>query len=155
MSAASTSSVISHLKPFTATVILTLQFVHRGFWLKVKCLHRPLFTRCSSINFSLASNSSSTSYLMAAIGRALKNVFLRTPSPPRKYPSSGFKVINTIDKLEEENWEWYKPGLFYPVCIGEVFQTRYQVVGKLGYGSHSTAWLCRDLKYGMSWCLII
>ena len=29
--------------------------------------------------------------------------------------------------------------------MGEVFQSRYQVVGKLGYGGYSTAWLCRDL----------
>ena len=67
-------------------------------------------------------------------------------SPPRKFPASGFKVISDIGKLEEENWDWYKPGLFYPVLIGEIFQSRYQVVGKLGYGSRSTAWLCRDLR---------
>ncbi|KAI9806285.1 MAG: hypothetical protein M1825_006400 [Sarcosagium campestre] len=35
---------------------------------------------------------------------------------------------------------------FYPVRIGEVFQSRYQVLGKLGYGSRSTAWLCCDLR---------
>ena len=67
-------------------------------------------------------------------------------SPPRKFPASGFKVISDIGKLEEENWDWYKPGLFYPVLIGEIFQSRYQVVDKLGYGSRSTAWLCRDLR---------
>ncbi|KAE9404244.1 kinase-like protein [Gymnopus androsaceus JB14] len=52
----------------------------------------------------------------------------------------------TKELLEEENWEWYEPGLFYPVRIGEVFKSRYQVIGKLGYGSRSTAWLCRDLN---------
>jgi len=41
----------------------------------------------------------------------------------------------------------YRPGLFYPVHIGEVFESRYQVLGKLGYGSRSTAWLCRDLRW--------
>ena len=46
-----------------------------------------------------------------------------------------------------ENWDWYKPGLFYPVRIGEVFKSRYQVLGKIGYGSRSTAWLCRDLTW--------
>ena len=36
--------------------------------------------------------------------------------------------------------------MFYPVCIGEVFEDRYQVLGKLGFGSNSTVWFCRDLK---------
>ncbi|KAB8078502.1 kinase-like domain-containing protein [Aspergillus leporis] len=36
--------------------------------------------------------------------------------------------------------------IFYPVYIGEVFAPRYQVVSKLGYGTSSTAWLCRDLR---------
>ena len=61
--------------------------------------------------------------------------------------NNGFKVISDAEKLEEENWDWYKPGLFYPMRIGEVFQSRYQVLGKLGYGSRSTAWLCRDLTW--------
>ncbi|CAG7916448.1 unnamed protein product [Penicillium olsonii] len=34
---------------------------------------------------------------------------------------------------------------FYPVYIGEVFNHRYQVLGKLGYGSNATVWLGRDL----------
>ncbi|GES57283.1 kinase-like protein [Aspergillus terreus] len=37
------------------------------------------------------------------------------------------------------------PERFYPGHISEVFNRRYQVVGKLGYGSSATAWLCRDL----------
>lgn len=82
---------------------------------------------------------------MVKIGRWLRTI-TRSASPPRKFPNSGFKVINDIEKLEEENWDWYKPDLFYPVRIGEVFNSRYQVLGKLGYGSRSTAWLCRDLR---------
>ncbi|KAI4144712.1 MAG: hypothetical protein L6R39_004062 [Caloplaca ligustica] len=83
---------------------------------------------------------------MANLSRWVKKVFTRSASPRRNFPNSGFKVINDVEKLEEENWEWYKPGFFYPVRIGEVFKSRYQVLGKLGYGSCSTAWLCRDLK---------
>lgn len=74
-------------------------------------------------------------------------MFTRSASPLRKFPNSDFKVISDVAKLEEENWAWYKPGLFYPVRIGEVFQSRYQVLGKLGYGLRSTAWLCRDLRW--------
>ena len=84
---------------------------------------------------------------MANASRLLRNLFTRSASPPREFPNSGFKVINDNGKLEEENWSWYKKGLFYPVRIGEVFQSRYQVLGKLGYGSRSTAWLCRDLRW--------
>jgi len=48
--------------------------------------------------------------------------------------------------LEEENWDLYSPEGFYPLHIGETLRSRYQVLGKLGYGAHSTAWLCRDLR---------
>ena len=87
------------------------------------------------------------SLAMSEVGRWMSNVFTRASSPPREFPNSGFEVISDVEKLEEENWEWYKPGLFYPVRIGEVFQSRYQVLGKLGYGSRSTVWLCRDLTW--------
>jgi hypothetical protein len=84
---------------------------------------------------------------MAAIARYARLVFSRSPSPPRQPTNSKFHVLDTAQKVEEERFEWYKPVQFYPVRIGEVFNSRYQVVGKLGYGAHSTAWLCRDLVY--------
>jgi len=34
-----------------------------------------------------------------------------------------------------------------PQQLGDVFDSRYQVVAKLGFGTASTVWLCRDLKY--------
>jgi hypothetical protein len=52
--------------------------------------------------------------------------------------------------LEEESFSWYSRETFYPVRIGQVFKTRYQVLLKLGYGSVSTVWLCRDLQYGLA-----
>ncbi|KAM5539165.1 hypothetical protein V8D89_007038 [Ganoderma adspersum] len=45
----------------------------------------------------------------------------------------------------QEKFSWYKLEDFYPVQIGEVLHSRYQVVGKLGHGAYSTVWLCRDL----------
>ncbi|EXJ86262.1 hypothetical protein A1O1_06632 [Capronia coronata CBS 617.96] len=36
--------------------------------------------------------------------------------------------------------------MFYPVRLGDVFQSGYQVVAKLGFGTASTVWLCRDLR---------
>lgn len=51
-----------------------------------------------------------------------------------------------MDKMEEEKLAWYSKDNFFPVKIGDVFHSKYQVVGKLGYGGYSTVWLCRDLK---------
>lgn len=66
---------------------------------------------------------------------------------PRTFPSSGFQVIDASLKIEEETLSFYDPRLFYPVRIGEVFQERYQVIIKLGWGAHSKIWLCHDLRY--------
>ncbi|KXN91814.1 Serine/threonine-protein kinase SRPK [Leucoagaricus sp. SymC.cos] len=70
---------------------------------------------------------------------------VRKPLTPRHFPTTGFEVIRSSQLVEEEEWEWYKPEEFYPVRIGEVFKSQYQVVGKLGYGAYGTTWLCRDL----------
>lgn len=70
---------------------------------------------------------------------------VRKPLLPQQFPVTGFKLIDVSHLVEEENWEWYNPEEFYPVRIGEVFNSQYQVVGKLGYGAYGTAWLCRDL----------
>ncbi|KAF2211073.1 hypothetical protein CERZMDRAFT_112879 [Cercospora zeae-maydis SCOH1-5] len=48
--------------------------------------------------------------------------------------------------LEEETVRGYRPEHYYPVQIGDLFHDRYRVVGKLGYGSASTVWLCHDLQ---------
>ncbi|KAJ7228639.1 putative CDK4/6 [Mycena pura] len=72
-------------------------------------------------------------------------LLVRKASVPRQFPTTGFEIIPSSQLVEEETWEWYKPEEFYPVRIGEVFKSQYQVVGKLGYGANGTAWLCRDL----------
>jgi serine/threonine-protein kinase SRPK3 len=67
-------------------------------------------------------------------------------SSPRKFPTSGFAALDATKKIEEENVPSYVPEDYYPVQIGEVFRSRYQVVTKLGFGVNSTVWLCRDLR---------
>ena len=66
---------------------------------------------------------------------------------PRAMPTSGWEKIPVEDKIEEETLPDYQAEKFYPVRLGEIFESRYQVVAKLGYGSVSTVWLCRDLEY--------
>ncbi|OJJ86889.1 uncharacterized protein ASPGLDRAFT_22966 [Aspergillus glaucus CBS 516.65] len=38
----------------------------------------------------------------------------------------------------------YEPGGHHPIGIGDVLQSRYRVVHKLGWGDSSIVWLCRD-----------
>ncbi|KAJ8081028.1 hypothetical protein PM082_017868 [Marasmius tenuissimus] len=82
--------------------------------------------------------------MMSTFLRAARRL-MRKPAHPRQFPTSGFELIDSSRSIEEETWEWYKPEEFYPVRIGEVLKSQYQVVGKLGYGTYGTAWLCRDL----------
>lgn len=65
---------------------------------------------------------------------------------PLAFPSEGFAVIPADERIEEETLPNYATSQYYPVTIGEIFRARYQVVGKLGYGTTSTVWLARDLK---------
>ncbi|XP_029456978.1 SRSF protein kinase 2-like isoform X2 [Rhinatrema bivittatum] len=46
----------------------------------------------------------------------------------------------------EENPAEYCPGGYHPVKKGEVFNGRYQVVHKVGWGYFSTVWLCHDIQ---------
>ena len=50
-------------------------------------------------------------------------------------------------KIEEETIPDYLAGRYYPVRVGEIIHDRYQIVGKLGYGTTSTVWLARDLRW--------
>ncbi|KAL5339932.1 kinase-like protein [Aspergillus crustosus] len=64
---------------------------------------------------------------------------------PLIFPTSGFETFEPAIPLEEETLPDYLAERYYPVRLGEVFNSRYQVVTKLGFGSSSTVWLCRDL----------
>ncbi|EER39562.1 protein kinase [Histoplasma capsulatum var. duboisii H88] len=68
------------------------------------------------------------------------------PSPTREFSTSTFPEWSSKELVEEESIPSYKAEQFYPVHIGQVFESRYQVVSKLGFGTSSTVWLCRDLK---------
>lgn len=101
---------------------------------------QPLFpTSQFSSNLNIASTVLCTGFSKRGMAD------IRSPSEPRVFPSSGWDNINTSLLVEEELIPTYRIEKFYPVHIGEVFNDRYQVVGKLGYGSSATVWLCRDL----------
>ncbi|KAF9880111.1 alpha-n-arabinofuranosidase a [Colletotrichum karsti] len=72
---------------------------------------------------------------------------VRDASPPRPLSNAEpEEIYSETVRLEEETFSWYDPDKWYPVRIGEVFESRYQVLLKLGFGSASTSWLCRDLR---------
>lgn len=75
----------------------------------------------------------------------------RLPWPGRTWKPLTFSNPNltqlpTRVKIEEELFPDYRASRYYPVQIGEVLKDRYQIVGKLGFGTSSTVWLARDLK---------
>lgn len=43
-----------------------------------------------------------------------------------------------------EDLEWYEPGGFHPVHLHDVYDQRYSIVHKLGFGGFSTVWLALD-----------
>ena len=47
-----------------------------------------------------------------------------------------------LDRIE--NIEDYEPGGLHPTNIGDIFNDRYKVLHKLGYGGYSTVWLASD-----------
>ncbi|KAI7201227.1 hypothetical protein D0869_06511 [Hortaea werneckii] len=52
--------------------------------------------------------------------------------------------MQTDERIEEETLPNYKSSRYYPVQIRDVFQDRYELLGKLGYGATSTTWFCQD-----------
>jgi len=49
--------------------------------------------------------------------------------------------------LEGESLPFYNPDHYYPVKIGQIMDSNDRILGKLGYGSYSTVWLARDVRY--------
>lgn len=71
--------------------------------------------------------------------------FRKLPLEPRVFPTSGFETVDMSECIEEECISTYKPKVFYPVRLGEVF--RNWVVAKFGFGSSATIRLGHDLQY--------
>lgn len=87
---------------------------------------------------------------MASLFRWAKASMRRTPAPPLCFPTSGFEVLPDSVVLEEEQFEEFKAGLYYPMKPGEILASRYLIIGKLGFGRTSTVWLAHDMRYVLS-----
>ncbi|KAH8928707.1 kinase-like protein [Atractiella rhizophila] len=91
---------------------------------------RRIFSHASP--FSRASRSisgfSSTSIASSKTTTPGSPSFVKLPPTPR----------------HEETVEDYVAGGFHPMAIGQVFNQKYEVVSKLGWGRFSTVWLVKD-----------
>ncbi|CAG7969431.1 unnamed protein product [Penicillium nalgiovense] len=77
----------------------------------------------------------------------LRNLFTRSLKFPVSFPKAGWDVIPADEKVEEEQMPtFYDENFYFPVTIGEILLSRYQAVGKLGWGTTSTVWLVRDTE---------
>ncbi|KAJ5709488.1 hypothetical protein N7493_010822 [Penicillium malachiteum] len=83
---------------------------------------------------------------MTNIMRWATKTLRKPPSLPIIFPTGGYKTVPHSELLEEERFEQFRQGQYYPAKIGDVLTSRYQVVGKLGFGTTSTVWLARDLQ---------
>lgn len=101
----------------------------------------------SSVFLRRAISSSPSSMKSSSMGSITPSTTSRISQNAKKFPTSGFDIIQSDQKVEEEELPDYKAHRFYPVRLGEIFQNRYQTVAKLGFGSSSTIWLSRDLMY--------
>lgn len=82
---------------------------------------------------------------MNSLRVCLKSFFRRSSWPVIVFPHNGFDVIEE-PLVEEEEMDGFSSGDYYPMVIGDVLDSRYQVVGKLGFGVSSTVWLARDMR---------
>ncbi len=92
-----------------------------------------------------------TCFAGAPLTRPCLSGFLTPLNLP--HPRDKTRSLTTTARLRpamaqrpEEDLDRYRPGGYHPVHLGDVFNDRYTVVRKLGYGRYSTVWLARDIK---------
>nr|XP_041569697.1 SRSF protein kinase 2 isoform X4 [Taeniopygia guttata] len=72
------------------------------------------------------------------------------PPPPPPLPEPGppepeEEILGSDDEEQEDPADYCKGG-YHPVKIGDLFNGRYHVIRKLGWGHFSTVWLCWDMQ---------
>lgn len=82
---------------------------------------------------------------MANLMKWAMKTLRRAPSPPICFPTGGFETVRPSEVLEER-FVKLKQEKHYPTNIGDVLHAKYQIIGRLGFGTTSTVWLARDLS---------
>ncbi|XP_009196772.2 SRSF protein kinase 3 isoform X5 [Papio anubis] len=88
------------------------------------------------------SSSSSSSSSQASCGPESSGSELAVATPA---PQMLQGLLGSDDEEQEDPKDYCKGG-YYPVKIGDLFNGRYHVVRKLGWGHFSTVWLCWDIQ---------
>lgn len=70
--------------------------------------------------------------------------FPPTPSPP--LPRARRTVFQGTGLESVEDTNTYSPGGHYPVHLGDVVESKYKVIHKLGNGGFALVWLARDVR---------
>ncbi|KAI5459570.1 kinase-like domain-containing protein [Mariannaea sp. PMI_226] len=70
----------------------------------------------------------------------------QTPSQSEHFQETSSQLVHGDGVGIEERSAVYRVGGFHPVYIGDVYNDRYKVLNKIGYGAYSTVWLVEDLK---------
>ncbi|KAM3916251.1 SRSF protein kinase 1-like [Leptodactylus fuscus] len=69
------------------------------------------------------------------------------PDPPADDPpeEEEEEILGSDDEEQEDPYDYCKGG-YHRVNIGDLFNNRYHVIRKLGWGHFSTVWLCWDIQ---------
>ncbi|XP_008310457.1 SRSF protein kinase 2 isoform X1 [Cynoglossus semilaevis] len=67
------------------------------------------------------------------------------PPEPTGPPEPEEEILGSDDEEQEDPADYCKGG-YHPVKIGDLFNGRYHVIRKLGWGHFSTVWLCWDIQ---------
>ncbi|KAF7667645.1 hypothetical protein LDENG_00055820 [Lucifuga dentata] len=67
------------------------------------------------------------------------------PPEPAGPPELEEEILGSDDEEQEDPADYCKGG-YHPVKIGDLFNGRYHVIRKLGWGHFSTVWLCWDIQ---------
>nr|XP_033489935.1 SRSF protein kinase 2 isoform X1 [Epinephelus lanceolatus] len=67
------------------------------------------------------------------------------PPEPAGPPEPEEEILGSDDEEQEDPADYCKGG-YHPVKIGDLFNGRYHVIRKLGWGHFSTVWLCWDIQ---------
>ncbi|KAE8312104.1 kinase-like domain-containing protein [Aspergillus transmontanensis] len=104
----------------------------KSFFSLTMPLHsRASFSPCPLIFMAISP------YLARRTSRAFSNFKLM--SPTKETGRVLYRPIQYVERME-----YYEPGGYHPVKIGDCFHNRYRVMYKLGHGTYSTIWLARD-----------
>jgi serine/threonine-protein kinase SRPK3 len=63
---------------------------------------------------------------------------------PHRDLNPGLRDEKALEGVEEGN-DVYRLDGFHPVYIGDMYNDRYKILNKIGYGMYSTVWLVEDI----------